>query len=185
MKTPVWTALAALIVNIAINLYVVSRYGIVSLAGATAVSASLNCLLLYAMLHPRGWFRFPGKLALRVGRPLVAVAALAARLSWMIPRLADHYCGSVFKRLCLTAPLVRRQLVAVAAMAALLWWMMPRLADHYGGSVFERIWSLAALVGAGGAVFFAAAFLVGALDKDLLAMLTRRRARSEAAPSQE
>src|SRR3546814_12116579 len=44
MKTPVWTALAALIVNIAINLYVVSRYGIVGLAGATAVSASLNCL---------------------------------------------------------------------------------------------------------------------------------------------
>src|SRR3546814_2518552 len=71
MKTPVWTALAALIVNIAINLYVVSRYGIVGLAGATAVSASLNCLLLYAMLHRRGWFRFTGKLALRVGRQLV------------------------------------------------------------------------------------------------------------------
>src|SRR3546814_4849785 len=124
MKTPVWPALAALIVNIAINLYVVSRYGIVGLAGATAVSASLNCLLLYAMLHRRGWFRFTGKLALRVGR----------------------------------------QLVAVAAMAALLWWMMPRLADHYGGSVFERIWSLAALVGAGGAGVFAAAFLVAALE---------------------
>src|SRR3546814_11165235 len=80
MKTPVWPALAALIVNIAINLYVVSRYGIVGLAGATAVSASLNCLLLYAMLHRRGWFRFTGKLALRVGRQLAAVAAMAARL---------------------------------------------------------------------------------------------------------
>src|SRR3546814_6425806 len=54
MKTPVWTALAALIVNIAINLYVVSRYGIVGLAGATAVSARLKCLLLYALLHRRG-----------------------------------------------------------------------------------------------------------------------------------
>src|SRR3546814_4723372 len=51
MKTPVWTALAALIVNIAINLYVVSRYGIVGLAGATAVSASLNCLLLRSEEH--------------------------------------------------------------------------------------------------------------------------------------
>src|SRR3546814_5921125 len=87
MKTPVWPALAALIVNIAINLYVVSRYGIVGLAGATAVSASLNCLLLYAMLHRRGWFRFTGKLALRVGCQLVAVAAMAALLWWMMPRL--------------------------------------------------------------------------------------------------
>lgn len=143
MRTPVWTALAALIVNIAINLYVVERYGIVGLAGATAVSASLNCVLLYIMLHRRGWFRFSVQLGGRIAR----------------------------------------QIVAVAAMAALLWWMMPMLEPYYGGGVFERIWSLAALVGAGGAVFFAVAFLVGALDKELIAMLTRRRAKP--APNQE
>jgi putative peptidoglycan lipid II flippase len=144
-RTPVWTALAALIVNIAINLYVVERYGIVGLAGATAASASLNCLLLYTILHRRGWFHFTARLAGRIAR----------------------------------------QLVAVAAMSALLWWMMPLLAGHYGGSAIERAWSLAALVAAGGATFFAAAFLVGALDKDLLAMLTRRRVRKPAAPTQE
>ncbi len=143
MRTPVWTALAALIVNIAINLYVVERYGIVGLAGATAVSASLNCILLYAALHRRGWFHFTAQLGGRIAR----------------------------------------QIVAVAAMAALLWWMMPMLKPYYGGGVFERIWSLAALVGAGGAVFFAVAFLVGALDKDLVAMLTRRRAKP--APQEE
>src|SRR3546814_1117087 len=70
-RTPVWTALAALIVNIAINLYVVERYGIVGLAGATAASASLNCLLLYIILHRRGWFHFTGKLALAILRQLV------------------------------------------------------------------------------------------------------------------
>lgn len=140
MRTPVWTALAALIVNIAINLYVVERYGIVGLAGATAASASLNCLLLYTVLHRRGWFHFTAKLAGRIAR----------------------------------------QLIAVAAMSALLWWMMPRLAPYYGGNVFERIWSLAALCAAGGAVFFVVAFLVGALDKDLVAMLTRRRAKPAA-----
>lgn len=144
MRTPVWTALAALIVNIAINLYVVERYGIVGLAGATAVSASINCLLLYTVLHRRGWFHFTASLASRIAR----------------------------------------QLVAVAAMSALLWWMMPMLKPYYGGGVFDRIWSLAALVGAGGAAFFAVAFLVGALDKDLVAMLTRRRAKN-AAPTQE
>lgn len=137
MRTPVWTALAALIVNIAINLYVVEHYGIVGLAGATAASASLNCILLYTVLHRRGWFHFTTKLAGRIAR----------------------------------------QLIAVAAMSALLWWMMPMMEPYYGGGVFERIWSLAALCTAGGAVFFVVAFLVGALDKDLVAMLTRRRAK--------
>src|SRR3546814_9097835 len=70
-RTPVWTALAALIVNIAINLYVVRRFGIVGLAGATAASATINCLLLYAILHRRGWFRFTAKLGLRILRQLV------------------------------------------------------------------------------------------------------------------
>ena len=46
--------------------------------------------------------------------------------------------------------------------------------------MFDRIWSLAALCTAGGAVFFAVAFLVGALDKDLVAMLTRRRGKPAA-----
>jgi len=136
-KTPVWTALAALVINIAINLYVVRRFGIVGLAGATAASATINCLLLYAILHRRGWFHFTAKLGLKI----------------------------------------LRQLVAVAAMSALLWWLMPQLAEHYSGGAFERAWSLSALVAAGGASFFAAAWAVGALDKDLVAMLTRRRAR--------
>ena len=144
MRTPVWTAFASLLINIAINLYVVERYGIVGLAGATAVSASINCLLLYTVLHRRGWFHFTGRLAGRIAR----------------------------------------QIVAVAAMSALLWWMMPRLAPYYSGGVVDRIWSLAALCAAGGVTFFAVAFLVGALDKELIAMLTRRRARS-AAPTQE
>ncbi|MGQ2928909.1 MAG: murein biosynthesis integral membrane protein MurJ, partial [Sphingopyxis sp.] len=136
-RTPVWTALASLIVNIAINLYVVERYGIVGLAGATAVSASINCLLLYIILHRRGWFHFTARLG---GRIL-------------------------------------RQLVAVAGMAAALWWLMPQLQAYYAGSVIERIGSLGALCAVGGVTFFAAAFLVGALDKDLIAMLTRRRAK--------
>ena len=45
-RTPVWCALITLAVNITINLFVVSRFGIIGLAGATAVSATLNCLLL-------------------------------------------------------------------------------------------------------------------------------------------
>ncbi|MGN6595357.1 murein biosynthesis integral membrane protein MurJ [Sphingopyxis terrae] len=142
-RTPVWTALAALTLNVAINLYVVERYGIVGLAGATAASASFNCLLLYAVLHRRGWFHFTARLASRIAR----------------------------------------QIVAVAAMSALLVWLMPVVAPYYGGNVAERVGALSALVLAGGTTFFAVAFLVGALDKDLVAMLTRRRGKP--APTQE
>lgn len=134
-RTPVWCALAALLFNIALNLWVVRRFGIVGLAAATACSATLNCLLLYAVLHTRGWFRFTAKLGGKIAR----------------------------------------QLIASAAMGALLWWLVPHLAPYYGGGVFDRVWSLALLVAAGGVVFFAVAFAIGALDKDLLAQLRRRR----------
>ena len=134
-RTPVWTAFASLVFNVALNLYVVGRYGIVGLAGATAASATLNCTLLYVILHRRGWFHFTAKL---LGR-------------------------------------VARQVLATAAMVAVLWLLVPLMADRYGGSVIDRMWSLSVLVGAGGFTFFAAAFLVGALDKDLLAQLRRRR----------
>lgn len=133
-RTPVWTALVSLIFNVGLNLYVVGRYGIVGLAGATAASASLNCVLLYVILHRRGWFHFTPTLASKIAR----------------------------------------QLAATGAMTAVLWYMMPLMADRYGGAWFDRIWSLVALVAAGGTVFFAAAFALGALDKRLIGQLRRK-----------
>ncbi|HNJ47432.1 MAG TPA: murein biosynthesis integral membrane protein MurJ [Novosphingobium sp.] len=140
-RTPVWTAVIALVFNIALNLFVVRRWGIVGLAGATAVSATLNCLLLYAILHRRGWFHFTWKLAGKIAR----------------------------------------QLIASAVMAALLAWLMPVLTPHFAGNWHERVWSLALLVGAGLATFFAVAFLTGAVDKSVLAQLRRRRSARTAA----
>jgi putative peptidoglycan lipid II flippase len=136
-RTPVYTALAALVFNIGLNIWFISwlGWGIVGLAGATALSASLNCLLLYAVLHKRGWFRFTGKLGLRIFR----------------------------------------QAVATAAMSALLWWLMEALLPHFSGSVFERIWSLTALVGAGLLVYGGVGWLVGAVDRDEINLLLRRR----------
>ncbi|AKM09033.1 murein biosynthesis integral membrane protein MurJ [Croceicoccus naphthovorans] len=134
-KTPVFVAAAVLAINIAINFYVVPRYGIVGLAAATAFTATLNVLTLYTILQARGWFRFTAKLGGRIAR----------------------------------------QVLASAAMGAALWFLVPLMADRYGGNVIERIWSLAALVLTGMAVFFAVAWIVGALDKDLIAQLRRRR----------
>ena len=139
-RTPVWTALAALAFNVAINLVVVRRFGVVGLAAATAASASLNCALLYAILHARGWFRFSARLGSRIAR----------------------------------------QALASAAMGALLWWLMPRFAERYGGSVLDRALALTALVSAGLAVFFLAAWALGALDKNLTAQLRRAGSRPEA-----
>ena len=134
-RTPVWTALASLTFNVFLNVVVVRRYGIVGLAAATASSASLNCLLLYIILHRRGWFHF--------------TAALGAKIA--------------------------RQLLATAAMSAVLWWLVPQFAARYSGSVLERVWSISLIVGAGLAVFFTTALVVGAIDKELLAQLRRRR----------
>jgi putative peptidoglycan lipid II flippase len=136
-RTPVWTALAALSFNIALNLYVVQRFGVVGLAAATAASATLNCLLLYAMLHRRGWFHFTLPLAGKVAR----------------------------------------QLLATAAMTAALWWAMPLMAHMYGGSVIDRVLSLSALVLLGMGVFFVVAFMTGAIDRQVISQLRRRRPR--------
>lgn len=105
-RTPVWTALTSLIFNVGLNLYVVNRYGIVGLAAATAASASLNCLLLYAMLHKRGWFRFTAKLGSRIARQLLATAAMGAALWWAMPLMAERYAGSVFDRVWSLSALV-------------------------------------------------------------------------------
>jgi putative peptidoglycan lipid II flippase len=135
-RTPVMIAAGALAVNVALNFYVVPRYGIVGLAAATATTATLNVLTLYTLLQARGWFRLTARLASRIAR----------------------------------------QLAATAVMAAFLWWLTPRLSDRYDGTAFDRIWSLGVLVTGGMLVFFAAAFVLGALDKDLIAQLRRKRA---------
>jgi putative peptidoglycan lipid II flippase len=134
-RTPVWIAATVLVINIAINFYVVPRYGIVGLAGATAFTSTINVLALYTILQKRGWFHLTWKLTGRIAR----------------------------------------QIVATVAMGGALWLLMPLMADRYGGNVIERVWSLAVLCGTGMIVFFAVAWVIGALDKDLIAQLRRRR----------
>lgn len=119
-RTPVWTALASLIFNVGLNLYVVERYGIVGLAGATAASASLNCLLLYTILHRRGWFHFTAALAGKIARQLAATGAMTAVLWSMMPLLEDHYGGPWFDRIwSLTALVIAGGTVFFVAAFAL------------------------------------------------------------------
>ncbi|WP_067737764.1 murein biosynthesis integral membrane protein MurJ [Novosphingobium naphthalenivorans] len=79
-----------------------------------------------------------------------------------------HFTGKLAGR-------IGRQLIATVAMSVVLLLLMPLMADRYSGNVIEKIWSLGVLCGAGMVVFFGIAYVTGALDKDLLAQLRRRR----------
>ena len=97
-RTPVFVAAGALTFNIALNFYVVPRYGIVGLAAATAISASLNVLTLYIILQLRGWFHFTGKLASRIARQILATAVMGAMLWYLTPALMPFWTGNAFER---------------------------------------------------------------------------------------
>jgi putative peptidoglycan lipid II flippase len=134
-RTPVWVAAGALAVNIALNFWVVPRYGIVGLAAATAFTASLNVATLYTILQLRGWFHFSAKLGGRIARQIVA---------------------------CIT-------------MGVVLHFLLPVVAPFVDEGALARVGALVALVAAGGISFFVVAYLVGALDKDLIAQIRRKR----------
>ena len=134
-RTPVWVAAGALAINIALNFWVVPRYGIVGLAAATATTATLNVLTLYAILQVRGWFRMTGKLAGRIAR----------------------------------------QVLACAVMGGVLWFLTPALRPYWSGGALDRVGALSILVVAGAASFAAAAYALGAFDRELIAQLRRKR----------
>ncbi|MBS0481542.1 MAG: murein biosynthesis integral membrane protein MurJ [Proteobacteria bacterium] len=97
-RTPVMTAATALSFNIFLNLVVVRPFGVVGLAAATACSASLNCLLLYANLHRRDHFRFDARLLSRVVRQIAASAVMAAVLWLVLQRTMPLYSGTVLTK---------------------------------------------------------------------------------------
>ncbi|HYI43758.1 MAG TPA: murein biosynthesis integral membrane protein MurJ [Sphingomicrobium sp.] len=70
---------------------------------------------------------------------------------------------------------VLRQLLAALAMAGALYFLRELLGDFFLGNAIERAFGLAALVGAGAAVYFGVAFLIGGVDREALATLRRRR----------
>ena len=68
-----------------------------------------------------------------------------------------------------------RQLVAAAAMAAVLWLVREQLDSFFAASAGKRLLGVAALVSAGGIVYFAVAWVIGAMDKDDILILLRRK----------
>lgn len=112
--------------------------------------------------------------------PIIGIAALAfttATTSWLnalalyfILRARGHFRIEpwLWGR-------IARQLLAGAAMGGALWLARSALTGWFAGSAGERLVSVAALVAVGGAVYFAIAWMIGAMDKDDILLLLRRR----------
>ena len=105
-RTPVYTALASLGVNIAFNLLLIPRMGVAGLALAGAISAWGNCAMLYWVLHRRGQFTVEPDLFVRIGRIVLSAAAMGAAMWFLSPLGADHYRGGALERVASIALLV-------------------------------------------------------------------------------
>jgi len=68
-----------------------------------------------------------------------------------------------------------RQLVAAAAMAAALYGVRELLEGFFAGSAGNRLIGVTALVSVGGLVYFAVAWSIGAMDRDDILILLKRK----------
>ncbi|WP_033074632.1 murein biosynthesis integral membrane protein MurJ [Sphingopyxis sp. MWB1] len=105
-RTPVVTAALSLILNIALNLLLIPRFGIVGLALAGSIAAWCNVALLYALLHRRGAFHLTTKVAGRIVRIGFAAAVMGACLWLVLPYGGDAFTGSIVERITALAALV-------------------------------------------------------------------------------
>ncbi len=71
---------------------------------------------------------------------------------------------------------IARQLVAAAAMGAALWFARDLLTGYFAAGLLERLFALAVLVGCAALVYFGVAFAVGAIDRQRIVTLTKKKA---------
>ena len=105
-RTPVWTAAIALSINIVLNLVLIPRMGVAGLALASAMSAWVNCAMLYVLLHRRGHFHLEADLLWRIARIVVSGAAMGAVIMALSPSLQSWFKGGVGERVLAVALLV-------------------------------------------------------------------------------
>ncbi|MGB3795183.1 MAG: murein biosynthesis integral membrane protein MurJ [Alteraurantiacibacter sp.] len=134
-RTPVYAAFISLFVFVALNIAVLTEYGVVGVAFASVIGAWINVAFLYVILVKRNYYTIP--LAL-VGR-------------------------------------IVRQIVAAAAMGVALWFTRDMLTGWFDAGLLARLGALLALVLCSAVVYFGVAFAVGAIDKQRIVTLTKKR----------
>ena len=70
---------------------------------------------------------------------------------------------------------IARQLVAAAALGVALWFTRDALTGWYSAGLFARMGAVLALVACSAVVYFTVAFAIGAIDKQRIAALTKKR----------
>ena len=112
--------------------------------------------------------------------PVIGIAALAfttAASAWLnalalyvILHARGHFriSGRLWTR-------ILRQLLAAAVMAAALYFLQGQLEGFFAGSAGRRILGVGALVAVGASVYFSLAWVIGAMDKEDILILFRRR----------
>lgn len=119
-RTPVYTAAASLTLNIALNFYLVPRYGVTGLAIAGSIAAWCNCALLYTILAKRGYYHFTVLVLGRIVRIFLAAALMGAVLWYVMPYGTDWYSGTALQRVGSIMALVTLGMAIFAATALAL-----------------------------------------------------------------
>jgi putative peptidoglycan lipid II flippase len=119
-------------------------------------------LLNFALLGVMGIATLPFTTALSAwGNAIVLYTILKRRGHFSIT-------GSLLSRLI-------RQLIAAAAMGLTLWQLQILMHPMFAGSFGERVIGIGALVAAGGIVYFGLGWIIGAIKKDDVLVLLRRK----------
>ena len=119
-RTPVYTAAASLVVTVALNIILVPKFGVLALAIAGSVGAWCNVALLYLILHRKGYFRLPVRIAGRLVRIVVAAAVMGAALWAIMPPLDPYFSGTIAQRGGAIAAVVLTGLITFAIAAIVL-----------------------------------------------------------------
>ncbi len=117
--TPVRIAVVCVIANTVAALILMQKFAHVGIAGATAISAWLNCVLLALALRKRGYFA-PDKRVLRRLPGMIAASAVMAGALWFaVPHTRPWLAGHLAERAAALTGLVILGLAVFAAAAVL------------------------------------------------------------------
>ena len=118
--TPVKIAVAAMVVNLVLNLVLMGPFQHVGIAMATTVSAWINAGLLALVLRRRGQLEPDRRLRRRLPRAVLAAAGMATLLAAAQGGLEGALAGGLASRVATLAGLVAGGLAVFAVLAVLL-----------------------------------------------------------------
>jgi len=119
-RTPVITAGISLLVTVGLNLLLVPRIGVLSLALAGSAGAWVNTALLYGILSRRGYFSLTGRVSGRLVRITLAAIPMGGAL-WLVMERADAwFSGSTGERALSILALIVVGIVSFAICAVAL-----------------------------------------------------------------